>query len=128
MSNLLAQVGRDIGGGISGIGPLGTSGNYTVGATSAGVVDLLNRVISNFVGILTVIGGIYFLFQFIFGAYEWITAGGDSGKLQNAQKKLYNAVIGLIIIIAAIFVADLVGAFLGLDILSPFNLIENVWN
>lgn len=49
--------------------------------------------------------GIVIFLIFLFAGFEYATAGGDEGKASNAQKRMINAVIGLIIVFFA-FVAS----------------------
>lgn len=122
MFSLLALESEPIGGEFEGFGPL-KSGTGTINK----VMGLFNKVLSNTVGFLTVIGGIWFIFQFIIGAFGWLTAGGDKTKVETAQKRITQAFIGLIIIVAAIFLIDVIGNLLGLKILSPGEFITNLW-
>jgi hypothetical protein len=121
MSDLLASSTK-LGGSFNGIGPLGK-----IPTSAGGVVDLLSRLISNIVGIMTVIAGIWFVFQFIIGAIGWVTAGGDKSKISEAQAKITQSIIGVMVVIAAIFFADIVGRIIGLDILSPRDYIIRLW-
>lgn len=109
---------------LKGQGPLGEFPIYQGINTFA---NLLNQIISNFVGILTICAGIWFIFQFFIGAFSWLTAGGDKASLENAQKKLTNSVIGLVIVVAAIFIIEIIGNLLGLKILQPGDFILNMW-
>ncbi|AKM81011.1 MAG: hypothetical protein UT13_C0001G0047 [Candidatus Pacebacteria bacterium GW2011_GWF2_38_9] len=56
----------------------------------------------------------------IWGAIEWITSAGDSGKLEKARSRIGNAVIGLIILAAVTAIFLLLEGFLGIDVLT-FN-------
>jgi hypothetical protein len=60
----------------------------------AGIIQI---VISAFLGLL----GIIFLVLIIYSGFNWMTAGGDEEKVTKAKQTLTQAVIGLIIIIAA---------------------------
>jgi len=91
------------------------------------VIDLFNKVISNIIAILTIVGGLWFILMFIIGAFSWLTAGSDKTAVENAQKKLTHAVIGLVIVVVAIFLIDLLGRLLGLEILSPGKFILGMW-
>lgn len=73
-------------------------------------------LISMVIGMLTVVGGVYFIFQIITGAVQWISSGSDKDGVQRAQRKFTNAIIGLIILIFAYNLIDLVGKLLGYDI------------
>jgi hypothetical protein len=122
MPKLLAEaVELGPGESLKGIGPLAEPGS------KEGAINLFNRVISNVIGFLTVVAGLWFVFQFVLGAIGWLSAGGDKVKTENAQKKLTQGVVGLVIVVAAVFLVDLVGGLLGLDILSPGDVILKFW-
>ena len=55
------------------------------------------RMIRIFLSLL----GIIFLAMTIYAGFLWMTAGGETDKLDKAKKLLYNGVIGLAIIFAA---------------------------
>lgn len=120
---ILAQEGKPLGE-IRGLGPLGT---FEIGQAVDAAAALFNQVISNIVGILTVIAGIWFIFQFIIGGFGWLTAGGDKAKTEAARAKITSGIIGLAIVIAAIFIIDLIGTLLGLEILRPGKFIVEIW-
>lgn len=93
----------------SGLG--GYASNIDTSSTTA-------RIVSNIIGFLTIIAGLWFLTNFILGAVTWISAGGDKGKQQQAKDKLTNAVIGLAIVVGAYAISGLLGSILGLDFLN----------
>lgn len=82
-------------------------------------------VISKIIGVLTVAGAIWFIFQLFTGAIGWISAGSDKQALDNAKKRLTNAVIGLLIVIISYALIAAVGMFLGIDIINLEGLITN---
>jgi len=86
----------------------------------------LENVLSLVVGFLTIIGGLYFLIQFLIGGLGWISAGGDKQKIEDAKSRITNAAIGLIVIVAAYSIVFIVGKILGIDILNPAKVIENL--
>ncbi len=45
--------------------------------------------------------GVAFLLLMIYGGFLWMTAGGEEGQVEKAQGIFRNAVIGLVIILAA---------------------------
>ena len=104
---------------INGIGPLG---NTSVGAN---FTITFARVVSQTIGVMTIFAGLWFIAQLFQGAYSWISAGGDKQAVENAKKRLTNAIIGLGIVVAAYGLIGIVGAFLGLDILNVGGLIRN---
>ena len=74
------------------------------------------RVISITIGIMTVVAFIYFLFLLMIGAIGVMTAGGDKAKVAEARSKITSGLIGLVIVISAIFIVQLITSFFGIDI------------
>jgi hypothetical protein len=83
-----------------------------------------NAVMSSILGFLTIVGGLWFFIQFILGGYAWISSGGDKSSLETARNKIFNAVIGLIVVVSAWVIVGLVGKIVGLDILNPGAIIQ----
>ena len=115
---LIAQT--TIGGPLNGPGPLGAPG-------TSGAGDLLNTVLSSVIGILTIIGFIFFTFVLISGAIGIISSGGDKVAYESARKRISTGLIGVVVIVAAIFIVRLVGSLLGIEsILDPGGVIEGL--
>ncbi len=62
--------------------------------------------------------GIILLIIIIYAGFMWMTAGGDTGKVEKAKSWLINAVIGMILVLAAyaissFVITELAGAGLG---------------
>ena len=86
----------------------------------------LTTIISNAIGLMTIGAGIFFLFQTIIAGYGYLSAGGDPKLIETAGKKLTNAVIGLLIVVAAYGLISLIGTLLGAEFLDIRKLIRNV--
>lgn len=117
---VLAQAGSPLGSPLEGIGPLGQITNQ--GAGSA----MLTKAISLVLGLFTITGGIWFLIQIVTAGFQFITANNDHNKIKDAQQKILNALIGLMIIVSAIFLLSLAGTIFHinfLDIPGAINLI-----
>ncbi|MFC1789902.1 hypothetical protein ACFLZP_00240 [Patescibacteria group bacterium] len=110
-------------GDIKGIGPL-----YDLLGTHKEVLGLYERIISIIIGVMTIGGGLYFLFMILSAAYEWMNAGGDKAQLQKAQLKILNSLIGLTIVVAAYAIVGLAGYVLGFSILNPASILEDIWS
>jgi hypothetical protein len=91
---------------------------YTKDAAGEGVVNVVAKGISNLIGVLTVVGGLFFIINFFMGALGWITAGEDTGKVEKARTRITHAAIGLVLVVAAYGIVGLVGNVIGLDILN----------
>ena len=116
----IGQIGGKPG---SGLGPWSNLGNIGDISESAGI---FTKIISNIIGVMTIIAGIWFIFQFIIGAYGFLSAGGDQKKVASAQQQITNALLGLVIVIAAYAIIYIVGEILGFRILHPEELIINL--
>lgn len=135
INKLLAAVPPDGGGAegkplgkLEGLGPLGKIIEKITSPTAVGEpIALFNKVISVIVGIITLIAFIYFIFLFFTAALSWVTAGGDQKRIESAGNKITNGIIGMIIVVSAIFIIDLLGKILGINILNPFTFIVDIW-
>ena len=122
LNKLLAETPVDLGRFV-GLGPLGSpSATEADPGTSA-----LANFISTVIGIMTVIAFIWFIFTLFIGAIGWLASGGDKAKLQEAQKKITTSIIGLTIVISAIFLIKIIGVIFGIDILAIQDLIKSLW-
>ena len=102
-------------GGITGVGQFQTGTSDT---------SIVGKLISSLVTTVTVVGGLAFVVYFFIGALKWITAGGDKGKVAEAQSQMTQGAIGLIALVASYFVVGIVGAVLGLDIFNPITTLQ----
>ena len=91
-----------------------------------GVLSNLEQIISTIIAFITVLGGLFFLFNFLVAAFGMITTGGDKGKLENARDRMIYSVLGLIIVVATYAIVGLLSSVIGLDILNPAEQIRNL--
>jgi len=105
-----------------GLGPLGTPATtpQDPGASS------LTNFISMTVGVMTIVAFIWFIFTLFIGAIGWLASGGDKARLQEAQKKITTAIIGLVIVISAIFLIKIIEVIFNINILDITTLIKNL--
>jgi uncharacterized membrane protein HdeD (DUF308 family) len=85
-----------------------------------------SKVISAGIGILTVVAIIWFVYLLVTGAISYMSAGGEKGKAEEARQKLFTALIGLVLVISAIFLAQLIGWILGIDILNIAGMLNSI--
>lgn len=55
------------------------------------------------------------LVMLIWGAFEWITSGGDKDHVASARNRIINALIGLAVLAVAFAVAKVGADFVGID-------------
>jgi len=56
------------------------------------------------------------LVMLIWGAFEWISSGGDKEAVGKARNRIINALIGIAVLAVAFALARVAGQFLGFDI------------
>lgn len=112
------------GGETTSIGSFKSNQGYTF-AEGAPLPDKLNSLLSNVIGIITLVAGLAFLFYFLIGAINWITSAGDSQKALKARQMIINAVIGILITVAAYPIAALLGKILNIPLADPAGLINS---
>jgi len=96
------------------ISPIHAATNDIVGTLTApsGIpseVSSTNSLLRTIIIFLITLAGLYSFIQFILGGFGIISAGGDSAKVETAQKQITNAIIGLVVIGASFLIAAIVG-------------------
>lgn len=96
------------------IGQLGTSEGTEDGSKFIGYAVYLWKVSIN-------LGALVVIAFFIWGAFEWITAGSDSKKTETARSRMTNAIVGLVILVSSFTILSFVSKiFFGDD----FDLLK----
>ncbi|MBN1168702.1 hypothetical protein JXA63_02310 [Candidatus Woesebacteria bacterium] len=79
--------------------------DFLTGDVQTGIGPLLNTIMWTMI----VIAGIYALINFIIAGYDFMSAGGDPGKVANAWSRIWQTIIGLIVSAGAFVIAAIVG-------------------
>ena len=58
-------------------------------------------IVGNVIGIVLSFLGIIFLAYMVWAGYNWMTAGGSTEKVKEAQGTIQRAIIGLIVVLSA---------------------------
>lgn len=84
------------------------------GAITSGEVKVENlpQFLINLLFIVGIIIAVAFL---IYGGIKWILSGGDKTAVESARNHIIAAIIGLIIIVAAFFIINIVFTLLGVS-------------
>ena len=80
-------------------------------------ISSLGFLMSRIIPFTIVIAGLIFFFQLISAGFSYMTAAGDSAKIQSATKNLTNALIGLLVVISAFFLAQIIQVVFGITLL-----------
>lgn len=67
---------------------------------------------------LFVAAGVLFFIFLLIGAVQWVASGGDKEGLDNARKKIKNAIIGLTIVLSIYALGGVLNAVFGVDLFS----------
>ncbi len=98
-------------GGLKGYGPLGLEQGQDGVTTFA-------TFISSSIGLISLVGIIWFVFIFIIGALGIITSGGEKNAMESAKKKISSGAIGVVVILLGLLVVRFFGTLFGLDLLD----------
>lgn len=60
------------------------------------------KLIGTGINLFFLLAAVMLLVYLLWGAYDWIVSGGNKEAVTKAQNKITNAVIGIIIVVAAI--------------------------
>ncbi len=97
-------------------GPAGVFGNivppksiasFGFGATGIG------NFFSNLIVLIYSIATIVLILMIIWGAFDWMTSGGDKEKIAGARSKIINALIGIMLFAVAFAIIQVLGQFTG---------------
>ncbi|MFW0862707.1 MAG: hypothetical protein ACKKL6_03955 [Candidatus Komeilibacteria bacterium] len=78
------------------------------GVTGSTTSTDVENIVINFIQILLGFLGLVFVILIIWSGFQWMTAGGNSTAIDSAKKRIINAIIGLIIVLAAYVITDFV--------------------
>lgn len=101
--------------------PLGSVGTGSYGEVNTG----LPAFVTNVVTMIFVAAGLFVFFNLIFAGFNYMTAGSDKQKLQDALASINMSLLGLTIMVAASIITGIVSYILFRDptaILNP-NII-----
>lgn len=93
---------------------------------NAGFAGSLELYISDIIGAITVLAVLFFIVYSFLAAYEWVTAGSDSGKVEKAKNRFIWGTLGLVLIVASYAIVGLIGSLIGISILNPGELLQNI--
>ncbi len=109
--------------GFRGLGPLGFDNPINSLFTERTSTQRFDRILSVSIGVMTVIAGIWFMIQIFLAGIEWLSSSGEKQAIQNAQKKIVNSVIGLLIVVISYGLMLTIGYIFGIQLLAPGDII-----
>lgn len=89
----------------------------TIGSGDGG--KALALLIANLWRTVIILGGLALLLYLVWGGLEWVMAGGDKTKIENARAKITQGIIGMAVLSATVAIAIFLSEVLQLDLLNP---------
>ncbi len=71
--------------------------------------NFLNTQVGSIIGLVLSFIGVIFLVLMIYAGISWMTAAGNQEKVTKAKDLIINAIIGLIIVLAAYAITSFIG-------------------
>lgn len=86
-------------------------------SSSAATNITLGLVVGRVALYVIAISGTIFLVKLIMAGYTYLTSAGDQNMVQNATKEITNSLIGLVIVVAAYFVIQVLELIYGIKLI-----------
>ena len=80
--------------------------------------QVVANIISSLLSVALVVGAIALLLFLVWGAIEWITAGGDSGKIEKARTRITQSIVGILVLSSVIAIFMIVQNILGVSLIN----------
>lgn len=77
--------------------------------------ESLGALVSLFVGPIFNIATIIVIFLFLFGAFKFLTSGGDKEAVASARNTITYAIIGFVLLIMVFLIMQFIPQFFGFD-------------
>ena len=94
----------------------GIAGGKTLGYSKIG------EFISNVLSLAFALAVLTVLIMLVWGAFEWITSGGDKETVGKARGRIINALIGMAVLAVAFALATVAAQFLGFENLQKITI------
>ncbi len=78
-------------------------------------VDFFNRALPFLIHWLIIVGFFFFLVHFLLGGLKWINSQGEKNKIEEAQKQLTFALVGLLVVFSIFAIIRIIGFVFGLS-------------
>lgn len=82
-------------------------------------------IISTTIGAMTIIAAIWFLFKIILGGIAIINSDGDPQKVSDARGSITFGVIGIVVVISAVFMVGILEFIFGIKLLNISAFLDN---
>lgn len=81
-----------------------------------GGTDVLGPAIANGITIFIIIAIVLCLISIVRAGIQWTASSGDKAKVASARSRLTWSVIGLIVVLSAFFIVNVLGSFFNVNL------------
>ena len=81
-------------------------------------IGFFQELIPALIGMVLLVGALFFLGIMLLGSIQWISSGGDKAALEGARGRLSSALVGIIILFSVFALLKVIEEFFGIDILT----------
>lgn len=90
-----------------------------IDGSAENIVGVLTK---NAITLLYSVSAIAVIAYFLWGAFDWITSGGDKEKINSARRKMTHALIGLALLSLSFVIIAVVGEIVGFSPLKDLQI------
>lgn len=83
-----------------------------IGIPSGGLSIKGEEILSTTINLFLIVAVVLAVVFLLLGGIRWITSAGDQKGIESARKQITYAIVGLIIVVAAFLIVNLIGEFL----------------
>jgi len=94
----------------------------TYGNTGVATIQSLQTLFTNVLSVVVALAGVALFIMFVVSGFTFLFSGGDPKKLEQARGTLTNAIVGLVVIVAAYLILRLIGVFTGYTNITKFSV------
>ena len=102
------------------VGPITPPADSYWATTNESSIFGLGTLTQNAIVSVYAIAGLMLLVYLLYGSLRWLIASGDAKSIQGAKDTIVNAVIGIILLVASVFIVEIGTGVLG--VASPFSI------
>ena len=88
----------------------------------AATFQCLEPIFANIISTVLSLAGVALFIMLLVGGFGFLFSGGDPKKLEQARGTLGNAIMGLVVIVAAYLILRIIGAFTGVTDITTFQV------
>ncbi len=89
-----------------------TDANLNFKFAGGNLGDVISDLTKNY---LLLIAGLLLLVYLLYGGFQYLTSAGDPKKIESAQSKITQSIIGFLIIFGSFWVVQILANILGLE-------------